>query len=460
MSPALATLLALSALAATPEPLERDALLASLVNEALTARPELAAARARIEAESERVPQASAFSDPMVTLGIQNDGFTAIRIGEMQTSYVSLMASQTFPWWGKRALREGVAQRGVEVARTELDRAALTVRAEVERAYVDLLLVRDELKLLGKLDALWLQSSGLARVRYEAGEGAQSDLLRAQLERSRLAQRRFGLAAEERRRLAVLNRLRGRQLAEPLETTRSLADVADPPAIDVAAETRDAEAKSPELARATAGVAQARARADLARREAFPDVTVGAGIMVRGALEPMWLASVGVNLPVFSSGRQARAAAEAEAQARAGEGDRETVARLLRQRIEERAVVLEGMREANALYRNGLLVQSEATVASTLAQYQTGRVTFAAVLEALAGYVNDFDGFLSAVATVQRVAIAQRELSLEPVTGPELGGGGAAMPGASSSMGASPASGSGMREAAPAASSGRSSSGM
>jgi hypothetical protein len=103
----------------------------------------------------------------------------------------------------------------------------------------------------------------------------------------------------------------------------------------------------------------------------------------------------------------------------------------LRQRINERLEVLHALVEANQLYRSGLLVQSDATVSSTMAQYQVGRVAFASVLEALAGYLTDTNGFLDSIAAAQRIDIAEREISLDAPGGPAAGGmGGSAMPGA------------------------------
>lgn len=52
-------------------------------------------------------------------------------------------------------------------------------------------------------------------------------------------------------------------------------------------------------------------------------------------------------------------------------------------------------------------------------------------LEALTGYVGDTNGFYESVAAAQRVGIAQREVSLEPVAGPAWSGLGASpVPGA------------------------------
>ncbi|HEY6104983.1 MAG TPA: TolC family protein, partial [Anaeromyxobacteraceae bacterium] len=308
------------------------------------------------------------------------------------------------------------------------ERVRLSVEADVRRAYLDLLLVRDRLQLLARLEALWKQSEGLARTRYEVGEGPQSDLLRAQLERTRLRQRRSALEAGERTRLQALNRLRGHQLGEPIATTLSLRDLSDPSLLPLGEARADAEARSPELAAARFGRQASTRRLDLARRDRYPDFAVTAGVMPRGSLDPMWLLSLGVALPVY--GRQSRAVEENLARERAGTEGEEAVLQLLRLRVEERRALLGSLLPVNQLYRSGLLVQSEATVASTTAQYKVGRVSFASVLEALAGYVADVDGFLQSIAETQRIAIAQREVSLEAAAGSGGAIGGGGFPGA------------------------------
>jgi len=80
-----------------------------LVSEALDSNPDYARAKAAAEADRERVPQVGALPDPILSLGIQNDSFTAIKIGEAETSWYWIVASQAFPWFGKQGLRRDVA---------------------------------------------------------------------------------------------------------------------------------------------------------------------------------------------------------------------------------------------------------------------------------------------------------------------------------------------------------------
>jgi hypothetical protein len=89
--------------------------------------------------------------------------------------------------------------------------------------------------------------------------------------------------------------------------------------------------------------------------------------------------------------------------------------------------VFESLRQSVELYEHGLLVQSQATTESTLAQYEVGKVSFASVLEATAGLIADREGFLESVASAHRVLIAQAERSLEAPAMPSAAGGAARM---------------------------------
>ena len=435
---ALATSLLLGA-AAPPSGLalaSTDPTLAALVEESLARRPELRQAGALVQAERERIPQAGALPDPILSLGLQNDGFQGLQIGKMETSFWQVMVTQPLPWPGKRALRGEVATSAAELAERGVARARLTAEADVRRAYLDLLVARDRLALLTRLEALWGKAEGLAKVRYQTGDGAQSDLLRAQLERNRLRQRRWSLEAEERTRLQAINRLRGRALDEPLATTRAVADLGLPAVPPADAALADAERRSPELQQAALQVHTAERQVALAQRERWPDLAVTAAIMPRGGLDPMWAAGLSFSLPIFSGAKQARAVAEGEARAAASAGGAEAVREILHLRVQERLALLSSLVESAAIYRDGLLIQSQATADSTMGQYRVGRVTFASVLEAVGGVIADEEGYLQSVAAAQRVAIAADEVSLAPSAGESGGGmGGGAVPGAGGSGG-------------------------
>jgi outer membrane protein, heavy metal efflux system len=436
---------------ATPRTPPTDAALARLIEQSLSARPELAQALALRRAQAERVPQAGALPDPMLQIGVQNDGFTSIEIGRADTSYVSFMASQTLPWPGKRALREQIAAVGVTQADQVAARVRLSTEAEVRRAYLDLQLARDRLALLEQLAVIWQKSLGVARLRYEAGDAAQSDVLRAQLEQARLEQRHLALQAEERASVQALNRLRGHPLDEPIESATRVRDLLALAELEARFSVERALAESPELASARLARARAGQSLSLAEKSYYPDLTVGAGIMVRGELPPMWLLTLGAPVPIFAGSKQDRSVAENRALAGAAEQQIAAIEQLLRLRSAERRSAFSALRQMVELYDRGLLVQSAATAESTLSQYVVGKVSFASVLEANAGFIADQEGYLLSLTQAHRLLIAEGELSLNPTPLPAASvGGGAPMPGAGGrSMEPSVAPASGAEPAAP-----------
>jgi outer membrane protein TolC len=393
-----------------------DPLLLSLIQEAMARNPDLGQARALVDADRERIPQARALPDPTLTLGIQNDGFNRIEVGRMDTSYYEVMVTQGLPWPGKRALRGEVAQLGAQATDLAVARTRLSLEADVRRGYTGLLLVRSQLRLLEDQALFLKQAEATARSLYEVGQGAQADLLRAQLERTRLDQTRARLRAEERITQGQINRLRSAAPDQPVPTPRTLEQLPDPRPMPADFQAK-AEADSPEMKSARLGIQQAQRSLDLARLDRHPDFSVSAGLMPRGAIEPMWTASVGITLPLWQKNKQKRAVAEQEYRQSASGFELEKVRCLLAQRIQERESDLAGSLQVLRLYREGLLVQSEGTFRATLAQYTVGKVPFLSVLEALNGWIADQSGLLQAQAQAQATRIALLELNLGPTPG-------------------------------------------
>ena len=91
----------------------------------------------------------------------------------------------------------------------------------MKRAYYGLLLAASLLGHHFRAATIWRADRGLARTRYAVGQGAQQDVLRVQVELTRIEER--GRAEGEAEiRLAELNRLLARPADSPLETSAKL----------------------------------------------------------------------------------------------------------------------------------------------------------------------------------------------------------------------------------------------
>jgi outer membrane protein TolC len=419
LAPALVLLAPGLAQVPPTESTSTDPVLAALLSEALEHHPDLQRADAAVRMDQERVPQAGVLPDPSLSLGIQNDGFNGLQIGKMETSFYSVAFTQPLPWPGKRGLRKEVAALSVDVSAATRSRVRLGIEADVQRGYATLLLIRGQQTLLTQQSVFLEQAERLARTRYEVGQGSQGDLLRAQLERTRLQLAVWALDAEEKTAVSFLNRLRQHDPADPIPTSASLKDLPEPQLLLPEA----VEARSPELAGARSSVLQTERQLDLAKLDRRPDFAVTAGIMPRGSLDPMWQVGVSISLPIYGHSKQQRAVAEHEHHRQGQGAEVVSVRTLLRQRTEERTLQIQSLRRTRDLYKEGLLVQSEANYKAALAQYESGRATFLGALEALNGWVGDQGAYLQTLAQLQAQHIALREANLgatSPINGGSL----------------------------------------
>ena len=119
-----------------------DPVLDRLVAEALASTPEIASARAAVEAARRRITPAATLPDPFLGTTYQNDG-NDLSLGESEDSFVGLMVSQPLPWPGKLSL----AGRTAESEASELEaglvgRRQLAIEARVRNAWYDLAIAR------------------------------------------------------------------------------------------------------------------------------------------------------------------------------------------------------------------------------------------------------------------------------------------------------------------------------
>jgi outer membrane protein TolC len=425
------------AVAAPAQDAPDDPLLASLIEEALQHHPELQAAQAGVSAAQARPEQARALPDPMLLLDYTNDGW-AFSLGREPMTTLELMVSQQLPWPGKRDLRGRIAQSEVGLAAAQVERARLGLEARVRRAYTELRLARQSLTLVAEQEEALRSIEGVTRARYAVGQGAQQDVVRIQIEVTRIQQQRLERTLQEQVALAELNQLLTRAADTPLSSEAPLA--LEPEPRPEAALLEDASGLSPELAAAAASVERERLAVDLARRDFKPDLAVQGGYMNRGSLPPMWRAGAGIELPV-QRGRRRAALAEAEARLQGAQRRLESLKLLLRFRTQERVSRLRSIEEEARLFERGVIPQDELSVQSAVASYQAGTVPFISVLEAHSSLYRDRAAHLRLLATHEATRAGLAEISLEApgampaaATGPTLGGGGMSAGPASASM--------------------------
>src|SRR5436305_2424981 len=153
----------------------------SVVDAAIAASPSLRAIDANAAAARARQRGAGAMPNPMFMTGVQNRQIDLSR--DTMTMYMA-GASQTFV----RGERREALQRAAALDVERLEREAESRRAEITRdvlvAYGEAAAAENQIAANDEIAKLAAMMSEAARIRYEVGAAAQSDIIRARLEAS------------------------------------------------------------------------------------------------------------------------------------------------------------------------------------------------------------------------------------------------------------------------------------
>ncbi len=365
----------------------------ALVAEALARSPRLAARVAEVTAAREAERPAGALPDPVLEVMLQDAGFPDWTVGEEPMSMIGPQLSQGLPFPGKRGARRTAAAARTDVRRAERDAAAREVVRDVRQAYARVYAIDRERVLLDASRDLTEVLAATASHHLEMGEMDQEAVVRVRVVASRLEERRADLAAARAAAVAELNRLLDRPGDAPL------GEVVELPRPPAPARPGDgaAEGASAEVAVRAATVTAAEAALRAARLETRPDFMAGAGVGLRGDLDPVVTFRVGVELPVWQGAKQRPLARAAAAERDAALEEARDARAAARAEAERRHAELLLADEQVARYEDSLVPQTLLAFDAARAAYLGRRADFSTVLE-------DFDLWLDA-----RAGLARRE---------------------------------------------------
>lgn len=366
---------------------ETEVQLETLVAEAIANNPEIRGSEAQWRMQVAKAQQAGSFDDPMLMFGIQN-GMVSDPLAFDQDPMTSKVIgiSQMFPFFGKRALLREGAEREAEAARWSLEERKAELRQMVNEAWAQLAYVETSLQLIAKNIALLDDIGRLAEAAYTSGMGKQVDIVRVQVERTRMEEMKLGLIQQRRSLQATFTALLRREQPAELQVPAGVVVSVDLSAAELQALALQSR---PELYARSARIDKAVASERLARREYYPDFTLNLEYMQRDAFmnemaasdgEDMYTATVSFNLPVLTGKRRAMVV-EAQQEKRMAEADVDMLRNEIRRSIENFLAKLEASAQMARLYREGLLPQDEFARESTLAAYRAGQIEFMSVLD-------------------------------------------------------------------------------
>jgi outer membrane protein TolC len=361
--------------------------LKDLLREAEQNSPEIAVAEHGYAAATHVARQVSALPDMQVTLQQFSVGSPRPFAGYTNSdfAYVGLGASQEIPYPGKRSLRGQVASHEADVRHVQIESVRRMVTDKLKAAYFRLTYLQQTLSVLERNDELLKDVEQIVESRYRVGKGNQQEVLKAQLQTTKILQAITMHHREVGQLEAQLKQLLNRPQESPdIQTeplaVRSLTYSASDLLSLAKQQNSDVQAQQARLAKTESQV-------ELAKKEFRPDFAVQ--YMYQNTdrkFRDYYMAGVSITLP--NRGRRKAELAEAEAARDQANKQLEAEVQQRLAEVQDQYVVAHTSAEQLKIYKDGLIPQSNAAFQSALAAYQANRQDFETLLSSFMDVLN------------------------------------------------------------------------
>jgi len=390
--------------------------LSELIQEALRQNPQIKAARNEWQAVLKNIPQAKSLPDPMLSYSHFGQSVET-RLGPQRNK---LSLSQKFPFFGKLSLKGEIVQSAALIFEEQYNAVKADIVLKVKKSYFSIFWFDKALKISREEKDVLRRLSRIARKKYETGAANQQDVLKAQLEISRVTDKILILEQGKKGVVAGLNSLLNRSpdsfLGEAEELQIPVLKVELKDLYEWAKELR------PELRKARFFIEKNERSLKLAKKNYYPDfkimvdyIDIGGGTTtnVKDGRNS-WMASVGINIPIWR-GKLHASEAEAAIKIDASRESYKNVENKTLSRVNELFFEVNTASEEVNLYKYSLLPQAEQSLKASEVGYLAGKVDFLNLLDSERMLLQIKIGYFKAIADLGK-SIAQ----LERIVGKEL----------------------------------------
>jgi len=371
-------LICFQAAAEQPTPLQ------ALLAEADKNNLEILAARKQWHAATYVHAQVDALPGPHITFQAFSVGSPRPGAGLSTSSfaYISIGASQDIPYPGKLRLKATVADAAADTQLAQVGVVRSRVAEQIKLSYLRLVFLQDTLALLTASRSTLAELIEAQIGRYSAGQGDQSDILKAQLDRTKLL-REITMHHEEMAKVqADLKNVLNRPPDSPDVIAGKLIE--SPVVRPLAALMLDTRRNNPNLLADERAVDTRQSTVNSTKLAGKPDFSLGYMYQRTGLDFPaFYMATFTVVLP--RKKRVAAEKAEASEQLEAARLMRDADAREHIAEVRKQYAALESTNEELEEYRDGILPQAQAAYNSAVAALKSNKQSLEAVLASLDG---------------------------------------------------------------------------
>ncbi|ANE57967.1 hypothetical protein A1356_20435 [Methylomonas koyamae] len=292
--------------------------------------------------------------------------------------------SQTIPFPGKLALKEQAAEQEALAAADSVDVARLRLVRDVKQAWWRLFYYDRAINVIAESEQFFQQLIDTAQSRYKVGQGQQQDVLLAQLELSKLKDEKIELISMRHSTGIQINTL----LSRNSTTLVKLPDQAEikTPVLVVADLQTQAMEHSPRFEQHHKMLSAAKTRIEIAEKDFYPDLTLGAGYAVRQntpsgeSRSDFASVKLSINLPIYAEQKQAKAVDQRNSELLQEQYALQDEHNKVHGEIATNAAQYQHAKQRLALFEHEIIPQAQQAVSSLMAGYPVGKADFSNLL--------------------------------------------------------------------------------
>ena len=390
--------------------------LSSLLDEATRSNPDIQAIRLGWQAATQVPSQVSTLPDPQVTLQHFSVGSPRPFAGYSNSdfAYIGFGISQDLPYPGKLKLKGEAALQDAAISRNKLEAVRRTVLQQVKEAYYQIAYVQQTLEVLDRNGKLLEQLEKLADSRYRVGEGSQQDILKSQLERTKLLREVAHHHELMNTQQALLRKLLNRPPGSPDISTEPLVETPLTYTSDeLLARVRT---ENPEVLGQQEAVKKQSLQVEIARKDRYPDFSLQ--YMWQHTAEPFrdyYMLSFSARIPIYRRRKLNPQMTQAVEELNRSRREYESQVQTAYFDVRNQYIGAETASKMLTIYREGLIPQALAAYQSGLTSYQSGGVDFETLFSSFLDVLN-FDGDYWKTLMEHETALAR----IEQITGVPL----------------------------------------
>ncbi len=341
------------------------------------------------QAAREKAPQASALPEPRLSYGYYINSIET-RVGPMQHR-VGL--SQPIPWFGKLSLKEEIADFEATAAYYAFLTRKNKLVSDVVKAFFELAYLQEAKTITDTNLELLKRWEQVLAGRYRSHSGTQADLIKVQVELGKLEDKLKELQDLEYPLKAHFNSLLNRPVNSKAVVMNALDSNLDKSTNSFASSSRESlkqmlEEQNPEL-KLLAALAEAREKGiELAKKDFYPDFSVGADYTFIGEREQAGsesgddglAAMFSITLPINFSKYRA-SLRESEFRNRAAKESLASRKFQLTSILARNIFDISDSKRRINLFKNTLVPKAEESLESTYTAFEAGEASFLDLLD-------------------------------------------------------------------------------